>query len=231
MARRGKKYIAVAKKIKAKQEYTFVQALKAIRDSSYSKFVGSAEMHLVISLPKDKDPKSIKGAVSLPHSKSTKEVSVYVFTTPENVKAAMDAGATKAGLEELIKEVKDGKINFDVAIASPEVMAKIAILGKELGQKGLMPNPKTGTVTSDIAKTVQEYKKGKMTFKADEKGGIHVGIGRLDLTDEQIEENFKVVSTAIEESLGKSFYSSVKRMYLAPTMGKSVEVKIEKEAA
>ncbi|MBI2356652.1 50S ribosomal protein L1 [Candidatus Dojkabacteria bacterium] len=229
MARRGKKYISIAKKVERK-EYTLAQAVKAIKASSYSTFVGSAELHVSVNLPKDKDAKSIKGAVTLPHSVA-KKVSVYVFTTPENAKVALEAGADKAGLEELVKEVQSGKINFDVAIATPDVMAKIAALGKELGPKGLMPNPKTGTVTTDVAGTVSAYKKGKMTFKADSNGGIHVGVGKLSLEDAQIVENITTAVTAIEEALGKQLSTIVKSTYLAPTMGKAVKFKFEKVAA
>ncbi|HRI05480.1 MAG TPA: 50S ribosomal protein L1 [Candidatus Dojkabacteria bacterium] len=227
MARRGKKYVAVAKKTD-KKEYSLEQAIKLAKAASYSKFGGSVELHLAVNLPKDKDAKSIKGAVSLPHS-ATKEVKIYVFTTPENAKLALEAGADKAGLEELVKEVQSGKINFDVAIATPDVMAKIAILGKELGPKGLMPNPKTGTVTTDVANTVAEYKKGKMTFKADEKGGIHISVGKMNLEDAQIVENVNVALTAIEEALGKQISSIVRGSHLAPTMGKAVKFKIVRE--
>ncbi|KKR06381.1 MAG: 50S ribosomal protein L1 [candidate division WS6 bacterium GW2011_GWF2_39_15] len=225
MARRGKKYVNTAKKIETK-EYTLEQALKVVKTASYSKFGGSVELHVAISLPKDKDAKSIKGAVSLPHS-TAKNVIVAVFATPENAKAALAAGADKAGLEDLVKEVQSGKITFDVAIATPDVMAKIAVLGKELGPKGLMPNPKTGTVTADVAKTVKEYKQGKMTFKADEQGGIHIAVGKLDLDDAKIVENIKVAVTAIEEAIGKSFSTVTRRTYLAPTMGKAVKFKYE----
>lgn len=228
MARRGKKYINIAKKAETK-EVTLAQAIKAVRAASYSSFVGTAELHVAVNLPKEKDAKSIKGAVSLPHSVA-KKISVYVFTSPDNVKAALEAGADKAGLEELVKEVQSGKINFDVAIATPDVMAKIAALGKELGPKGLMPNPKTGTVTNDVSGTVSAYKKGKMTFKADSKGGIHIGVGRLSLEDAQIVENIKVATTAIEEALGKPFSTIVTKTYLAPSMGKAVKFKFEKEA-
>lgn len=228
MTRRGKKYINIAKKVE-KKEYTLLQALKAVKSASYSTFGGSVELHVAMNLPKDKDPKSVKGSISLPHSTS-KEVKIYVFTTPDKAKEAIEAGADKAGLEELVKEVQSGKINFDVAIATPEVMAKIAVLGKELGPKGLMPNPKTGTVTTEVADAVKAYKKGKTAFRADDKGGIHIGVGKLSLTDEQLVENINSAVTSIEEAVGKQFFQVATKTYLAPTMGKSAKFKFDKEA-
>lgn len=222
MARRGKKYIETKAK-RETREFTLEEAVKKVKPLSYSKFTGSVELHIALSLPKDMDPKSVKGAVSLPHSAGKATTKVAVFTSPEGAKKALSAGADMAGLEELIKEVQSGKINFDVAIATPDVMPKIAVLGKELGPKGLMPNPKTGTVTDDLETTVAEYKKGKQTFAADAQGGIHVGVGKLDLKEEQLLENIKTVFSAVESAVGKQFGAVVRRLYLAPTMGPSVK--------
>lgn len=229
MAKRGKKYLKV-KEIRKTEEFTLENAVKEVKKLSFSKFTGTLELHLAVNLPKDKDPKSIKGSLSLPHSVA-KTKTVYVFTSPENVKKAEEAGADKVGLEELVKEIKDGKINFDVAIATSDVMPKIAVLGKELGPKGLMPNPKTGTVTSSdtLEDTIKEYKKGKMTFAADAQGGIHINVGRLDMEDAQLLENIDKALSTIEEVFGKSSNSLVKVAYLAPTMGPSIKVKFAKK--
>lgn len=228
MARRGKKYLKIREQKKF-TEFTLENAIKEIKKLTFSKFVGSAELHLAVNLPKDKDAKSIKGSVSLPYA-SGKEKTVYVFTSPENVKKAESAGADKVGLEELVKEIKDGKIDFDVAIATPDVMAKIAVLGKELGQKGLMPNPKTGTVASveKLEETIKAFKKGKLTFSADAQGGIHMGVGKLDLTDEKIIENINVAIKAIEEIFGKPFHQFIKRSFLSSTMGVGIKVAFKK---
>jgi large subunit ribosomal protein L1 len=225
MATRGKKYIQI-KKNKDVKEHTLADALKIAKKSSYSKFNGTLELHVAVNLPKDKEARSVKGAVSLPYS-SGKTVRIYVFTTPENVKAALDAGADKAGLEDLMKEIKAGKIDFDVAIATPDVMAKLAVLGKELGPKGLMPNPKTGTVSNDVAKTVKEYKQGKISFAADEQGGIHMNVGKLDLDDEKLTENINVALKAIEDVYGKTLTQVIRGLHVAPTMGTSVKFKYE----
>lgn len=225
MARRSKKYVQIRKNRETK-EYSLAEALKVVKKSSYSKFTGTVELHVAINLPKDKDAKSVKGAVSLPYS-AGKTVRVYVFTTPENVKAAIEAGADKAGLEDLMKEIQAGKTDFDVAIATPEVMAKLAVLGKELGPKGLMPNPKTGTVTTDVAKTVKEYKQGKISFKADAQGGIHINVGKIDLEDAKLTENITVALKAIEEVYGKTLSQILKGTHLSPTIGTSVKFKAE----
>jgi large subunit ribosomal protein L1 len=222
MARHGKKYNEIKTKREAK-EFSLEEAVKKVKGLSYSKFMGSVELHITISLPKDMDAKSVKGAIALPHSASKGTTKVAVFASPENAKKALSAGADMAGLEDLIKEVQAGKINFDVAIATPDVMPKIAVLGKELGPKGLMPNPKTGTVTTDVETTVAEYKKGKQTFATDEQGGVHISVGKLDMEDSQIIENIKAVFTAVESAVGKSFTTIARRMYLAPTMGASVK--------
>ncbi len=225
MATRGKKY-KNAVKAKSHDAVSILEGIKHVKKSTYSSFTGSAELHLVINLPKDKDAKSVKGSVTLPHGEK-KEVKIAVFSTPENVKLALTAGATKAGLEDLMKEVQSGKIDFDVAIATPDVMPKIAVLGKVLGPKGIMPNPKTGTVTTDVEKTIKAYLGGKMDFKADAQGGIHLSAGKLSLDDDKLIENINALLKSVEEAYGKGLITLVKDAYLAPTMGKSIRVRVE----
>jgi len=226
--KRGKKYIKASKDLDRNKSYTLEEGIKAVKRTSYSKFVGSLEVHFDIVVPKDRDPKSIKGAVSLPYSTDVKSVSIAVFTTPEKEKEAKDAGADFVGLEQLIKDVKENKITFDVAIAIPTVMPKIAVLGKELGPKGLMPNPKNGTVTDDVKGAIEEYKKGKQTFACDTSGVIHIKAGRLDLDDEKLLENISVAISAVEDVLGKPYNQVVERMHIAPTMGPSFKIDYKK---
>lgn len=133
-------------------------------------------------------------------------------------------GADFVGIDNITKDVKAGKIDFDVVIATPSVMPKIAILGKELGPKGLMPNPKNGTVTDDIVSAISEYKKGKQTFACDPSGVMHIAVGKLDLEDEKLLENIKVAVSAIAEVVGKAPELAIQSMHLAPTMGQSVKV-------
>lgn len=227
--KRGKIYKKLTKNLDRTFSYSLKDGVKKAKELSYSKFVGSLEIHVDLKLPKDKDPKSLKGAVSLPHATSTKDVKVAVFCTPEKEDEAKKAGADLVGMEAIMKDVKDGKIEFDVAIATPSVMPKIAVLGKELGPKGLMPNPKSGTVTDDIAEAVSEYKKGKQTFACDPSGVVHMNVGKIDLEDEKLIENIHVAVQAIADVIGKTPELTVERMHLAPTMGPSVKVVYSKE--
>jgi large subunit ribosomal protein L1 len=225
MTKRGKKYKKLLEK-KEQKVYEIADAVKTVKKNSYSSFVGSIELHIALKFGKDLDPKSIKGSVSLPHA-DVKTVKIAAFTLPADEAKAKEAGADFVGTETLTKEIKNGNINFDIAIATPEIMAQIAQLGKELGPKGLMPNPKTGTVTSDIEKTIAEYKKGKLNFAADEKGVVHMSVGKLDLDDEKLQENITEAIKAITSSFsGKEISQIVRKMHLAPTMGPSVEFSI-----
>jgi large subunit ribosomal protein L1 len=224
MAKRGKKYRKIVEK-KDNKIYSLKEAIQEVKKLSYSKFPGSVELHTALKLTKDLEPKSIKGSVSLPHSES-KTVRIAAFTAPADEKKAKEAGADLVGTENIMKEVKEGNVNFDIAIATPEVMPQIAQLGKELGPKGLMPNPKTGTVTNEIEQTIAEYKKGKSNFAADNQGVIHIGVGKLELDDEKLEENIKEALQAIASAVGKEIHQVVRKTHLAPTMGPSVQFKL-----
>jgi len=226
--KRGKKYIKSTKELDREMTYSVAEGVKKAKSLSYSNFTGTLELHVDVKLPKDRDAKSIKGAVSLPNSNTTKAVRIAVFATPDKDEAAKVAGADLVGMDQLMKDVKAGKIEFDVAIATPAVMPKIAVLGKELGPKGLMPNPKNGTVTDDVAGAVSEYKKGKQTFACDDSGVIHMNVGKLDLEDEKLIENINVAISAIEDVLGKPMAQILEKMHLAPTMGASVKISYSK---
>lgn len=227
--KRGKKYTKTIKNLDTSASYSLKDGIKKAKDLSYSNFVGSLEIHVDLKLPKDKDPKSLKGAVSLPNSSSKKDVKIAVFCTPDVESVAKDAGADIVGLDKLMKDIKDGKIEFDIAIATPSVMPKIAVLGKELGPKGLMPNPKNGTVTDDIASAVAEYKKGKQTFVCDMSGVVHMNVGKLDLEDDKLIENIHAAVLAISDVVGKTPELMIQRMHLAPTMGHSVKITYSRE--
>jgi len=230
MAKRGKKYKKIVKENKVTTGLSLEQAVKEVKKLSYSKFKGTIALHVALHVPKDKDAKSIKGAVSLPFSSAEKEINIIAFVQPEKVKSALEAGASKAGLEDLIKEVQSGSVNFDVAIAEPSVMPKIAVLGKVLGPKGLMPNPKTGTVAENVVAAIEEYKKGKLNFASDETGVIHIPIGKIDLDDEKMNKNARTAINAVAEVLNKTPKSIIKTLFLAPTMGPSIKVVYEDES-
>ena len=222
--KRGKKYKNSIKDYDTKKVFNLKDGIEEVKKLSYSKFNGTLEVHADIIVPKDRDPKSIKGAYTLPHSTGNSDVKIAVFCTPELEKDAKEAGADIVGLDKLTKDIKAGKIEFDIAIASPSAMPKIAVLGRELGPKGLMPNPKNGTVTDDFTSAIKEYKQGKMTFACDESGVIHLNAGKLDMSTEELIENVEACIKAIEDTLGKNYAQAIKKLHLAPTMGASVKI-------
>lgn len=223
MIKRGKKYKAMIKDYKDK-EYTLDEAIKKAKETSYTKFPGSIELHFAMTLPKDKEAKSVKGSYSLPHPIKKAEVKIIVFCEKDQAEKAKKSGAVEAGLDALIKKVQDGWMDFDVALAVPEVMPKIAILGKQLGPKGLMPNPKTGTLTDDIEKTIAEFQKGKTKFACDEGGVVHTVVGKVDTDDKKIRENIMLTIKEVSAVIGKTPATLVKSVTLSATMGAGVRV-------
>ena len=227
--RRGKKYKDSVKKYNREDTYTVKDGIEKVKELSYSNFTGTLEVHADIVIPKDRDPKSIKGAYTLPHSSGSSDVKIAVFCPKELEKDAKEAGADIVGLEKLTKDIKAGNIEFDVAIATPSVMPTIAVLGKELGPKGLMPNPKNGTVTDDLVGAIKEYEQGKEIFACDESGVIHLKAGKLDMDSKDLIENLEACIKAITETVGKPFEQSINKLHLAPTMGASVKINYSKE--
>lgn len=226
---RGKRYIDSIKNYDPKKVYSLEEGIEKVKELSYSNFTGTLELHVDVIVPKDKDAKSIKGTYTLPHSSGDTDVKIAVFCPKELEDEAKKAGADIVGLDKLTKDVKAGNIDFDVAIATPSVMPDIAVLGKELGPRGLMPNPKSGTVTDDLVETIKEYKGGKQNFACDESGVIHLKAGKLDMNTEELIENVHVCIKAIESALNKPYEQAVRRLHLAPTMGASVKIAYSRE--
>lgn len=226
---RGKRYIDSIKNYDPKKVYSLKEGIEKVKELSYSNFTGTLELHADIIVPKDRDAKSIKGTYTLPHSSGNTDVKIAVFCPKELEDEAKKAGADIVGLDKLTKDVKAGNIEFDVAIATPSVMPDIAVLGKELGPRGLMPNPKSGTVTDDLVETIKEYKQGKQNFACDDSGVIHLKAGKLDMDTEELIENVHVCVKAIESALNKPYEQAFRRLHLAPTMGASVKVTYSRE--
>lgn len=227
MPTHGKKYIKIAEK-KITRTVSLKDAVEAVKKSSYSKFDGTIELHVATILSKDKDPKSIKGSVSLPHMES-KSSRIAVAVPAHLEKAAQDAGADIYSMEKLMDGIKAGKVDFDILLATPDMMPQLAVHGKVLGPRGLMPNPKNGTVVdpNKLAAVIGEFKKGKLVFKADAAGGIHVAVGKVSFASNDIAENVREMISAIASLLGKSKEYVIKKAYLAPTMGTSVAFDIK----
>ncbi len=187
---RGKKYLEVAKLVDSTKLYEVKEALELVTKTRSANFLETVEVALRLGVDPRHASQQIRGTVVLPHG-TGKTVKILAITQGDNVQKALDAGADYAGAEEYIEKIQQGWLDFDLVIATPDMMPKLGRLGKILGTKGLMPNPKSGTVTPNIATAVEEFKKGKLAFRVDKLGSIHVAIGKADFADEVIYDNFK----------------------------------------
>ncbi|MCA9378823.1 50S ribosomal protein L1 [Candidatus Dojkabacteria bacterium] len=207
------------------KKYSLAEAAELLPTLSTSKFVGSVDIDIVLNLTEKQKKESVRGSVVF-SNRFGKEVTAIVFADEKDSAAALKAGAKAAGLEDLVKKVEDGKIEFDVAIATPAVMPKIARLGKVLGPKGLMPNPANGTVTADIAKAIESFKGGKQNFKMSEQGVIRMRVAKLDMSAEQIAANIMDLLKVVFVAARKLNPQPFKRITLSPTMGKGIKLDI-----
>ena len=195
MAQRSKAYRAAAEKIAADTQYEPAQAIALAKETSVSKFDGTVEVALRLGVDPRKADQMVRGTVNLPHG-TGKTATVLVFAAGDRAEAAREAGADFVGSDDLLEKVAAGFTGFDAAVATPDMMGKVGRLGKVLGPRGLMPNPKTGTVTMDVAKAVTDIKGGKIEFRVDKHSNLHFIIGKASFSQEQLEENFKA---AIDE--------------------------------
>ena len=222
---RGKKYVAAAKLVDPKKTYAIDEASELVKKASTAKFDASVEVHVRLGIDPKKSDQQVRGTVSLPHG-TGKTKKVIAFVAADKEKEAKDAGADAIGTQETIDEIaKTGKIDFDIAVATPDMMPKLAKVAKVLGPKGLMPNPKSETVSANVLKMVSELKKGKVAFKSDDAGIIHTVIGKVSFDAPKLKENYE----ALMEALRKAKPSSSKGIYiknatLAPTMGPGIRV-------
>ncbi|MCJ8341587.1 MAG: 50S ribosomal protein L1 [Cetobacterium sp.] len=187
--KRGKKYLEIAKLVENGKLYDVKEALELVKKTRTAKFTETVEVALRLGVDPRHADQQIRGTVVLPNG-TGKTVKVLAITSGANVEKALEAGADYAGAEEYIEKIQQGWFDFDLVIATPDMMPKLGRLGRILGTKGLMPNPKSGTVTPDIAGAVSEFKKGKLAFRVDKLGSIHVPIGKADFSDEALAENF-----------------------------------------
>ena len=215
-------------KVDKDKVYSLADALALVKETSTVKFDASVEAHIKLGLDTKKSDQQIRSTVNLPHGTGkSKKVAAFVGSNDE--KAAKAAGADFIYGEEEIKKIKDtGKIEFDIAVATPEMMPKLAVAAKVLGPKGLMPNPKTDTVGKDIAKLITELKRGKASFKNDDAGIVHLSIGKVSFSVEQLSENYNALLDALKKAKPPSakgiFFKSI---HLTSSMGPSVKVALE----
>lgn len=181
----GKNYRNALKKYDPAKAYDLAKACELVKELKFAKFDETVEVHVSLKLGKSQ---SVRDTVVLPHQ-FREEKKVMVFCKEDRVKEALDAGAAYAGSDEYIEKVKDGWLEFDIAVATPDMMKDVGRLGMVLGRKGLMPNPKTGTVTNDIAAAINELKKGRVEFRADKTGVIHLAVGKVSMDSDKIAEN------------------------------------------
>ena len=196
MSKLTKNQKAVVAKYDSSKAYELSEACGLVKELTYTKFDSSVELHVNLGVDPRKANQMVRGVVTLPNG-TGKTVRVLVLCTPDKVAEAEAAGAEYAGLDEYIEKIKGGGTDVDVIICTPSVMAKVGPIGRILGPRGLMPNPKTGTVTMDVANAVKEVKAGKIDFKVDKTGIVHCAIGKASFTAEQIEQNAKTVISAI----------------------------------
>ena len=222
--KRGKKYVEAAKLIDRATLYDRDEAIALVKKSATAKFDETIEAHIRTGCDGRHADQQIRGAVVLPHG-TGKQVRVLVFAKNAKADEALAAGAEFVGAEELVPKIQGGWFDFDVVVATPDMMGVVGRLGRVLGPKGLMPNPKAGTVTMDVTKAVNDIKAGKIEYRLDKSNIIHVPVGKASFTEEQLADNFQTLMDAIN----KVKPAAVKGQYLksvtiAPTMGPGVKV-------
>ncbi|MBI5728259.1 MAG: 50S ribosomal protein L1 [Candidatus Magasanikbacteria bacterium] len=224
----SKRMMAMVAKIDQKKVYSPDEAVALVKETSTVKFDATVEVHGQLGIDVSKSDQLIRTTVVLPHGTGqTKRVAAFVGANDE--KAAKEAGADLVYNEEDIKKIKEtGKVDFDVAVATPEMMPKLAAAAKILGPKGLMPSPKTETVGADVTKMISELKKGKLTFKNDDGGNVHVSIGKVSFDQKKLKENFAAFLDALKKAKPSSAKGAyIQSLYLTSSMGPSVKVALE----
>lgn len=224
MAKRSKKYLEAAKLIDKEANYEAFEAIELVKKGATAKFDETVEVAVRLGVDSRKQDQAVRGVVVLPHG-TGKTQRVLVFARGDKAKEAEAAGADFVGDQDMINKIQQGWFDFDVCVATPDMMSEVGRLGRLLGGKGLMPNPKAGTVTFDVAKAVQEIKAGKIEYRLDKAGQIHAPIGKASFSADQLHENFK----ALIDALNRSKPASAKGIYLkniavSSTMGPSARV-------
>lgn len=224
----GKKLREATKDLDLKKVYTPEEALTILKKIQVTKFDPSIEIHMKLGIDLTKPEQNVRSTVVLPKG-TGKKIKILAFVGDKDVKGAKDAGADFVGLEDLVEKISKGWLGFDIAIATPEVMPKIAKVAKILGSRKLMPNPKVGTVTPDVAKAIEEIKKGKIEFRSDSLGGIHVAIGKLSFSEADLLENFmRFYRTILNAKPATLKGNYVKSVHLSSTMGPGIKIDFSK---
>lgn len=229
MAKKGKNYTEALSKVDREKQYPLLEGVELVKSISFEKFDATVELALNLNLDPRKAEQNLRGALVLPHG-TGKDKRVLVITKGEKAKEAEEAGADFVGDDDIIEKIKGGWFDYDVVIATPDMMSSLGKIGRLLGPRGLMPNPKTGTVTMDIAKTVKESKGGKITYRVDKFGNILVGVGKVSFEAAKLVDNI----TAVVELIRKLKPATVKGVYMknvaiSSSMGPGVKVEVAKK--
>lgn len=224
MAKLSKRMRVIKEKVDATKEYEINEAVALLQELATVKFVESVDAAINLGIDARKSDQNVRGATVLPHG-TGREVRVAVFTQGANAEKATEAGADVVGMEDLAEQVKKGEMNFDVVIASPDAMRVVGQLGQILGPRGLMPNPKVGTVTPDVAAAVKNAKSGQVRYRNDKNGIIHTTIGKANFSAEQVKENLEALIIAVKKAKpAQAKGQFIKKVTISTTMGAGVSV-------
>ena len=224
MARITKNKKAVAGKYNAEKEYSLTDASKLVKEITFTKFDASVDVDIRLGVDPKKSDQMVRGVVSLPHGLG-KVVRVLVLCTPDKVQEAKDAGAEYVGLDEFVTKIEGGWADIDVIICTPTVMAKVGKLGKVLGPRGLMPNPKSGTVTLEVGKAVKDVKAGKVDFKIDKQGIIHASVGKASFSADMIKDNAsELINMVVKLKPASSKGTYIQSVALSTTMSPGIRI-------
>ena len=226
MAKHGKKYLEVSKLIEIDKSYDPEEALELLKKTGTAKFDETVEVAFRLGVDPEHADQQLRGAVTLPNG-TGKTKRVLVFAKGEKIKEAEAAGADHVGSEELVQKIQGGWFDFDVAVATPDMMGVVGRLGKILGPKGLMPNPKVGTVTLDVAQAVQEIKAGKLEYRTDKAGNVHLPVGKLSFDADKLVDNyFTLLDTIVKAKPAASKGQYIRNITLSTTMGPGIKVNV-----
>jgi len=224
MAKLTKRMRVIREKVDVTKEYEINEAVALLKELATAKFVESVDVAVNLGIDARKSDQNVRGATVLPHG-TGREIRVAVFTQGANAEAAKEAGADVVGMEDLAEQVKKGEMNFDVVVASPDAMRVVGQLGTILGPRGLMPNPKVGTVTPNVAEAVKNAKAGQVRYRNDKNGIIHTTIGKANFSAEQIKENLEALLVALKKAKPSSAKGTfLKKVSISTTMGAGVAV-------
>ena len=231
MRKLGKKYKSAAEKLKEKAAYNLSEAVKLVKETSAAKFDSTAEIHFNLNIDSKQADQMVRTTVVLPHG-TGKKLKIAAVVPDDKVKAAKKAGAASAGLEDLIAEFGKGKFDYDIIIAAPDAMKSLGKVAKILGQKGLMPNPKSGTVSTDIEKTIEELNRGRIELRNDKEGNVHSVFGKVSFKEEELENNLKTLLQAIRDGKPSGVKGTfIKSITVCTTMGPGIRLNIKEVMA